>query len=89
MQSEQVLDIAREALKVAVLLAGPMLAFGLLTGVVVSLFQAVTQISESTIAIIPKMLAILLAFLLFAPWMIDVITSFTVQLFESIPQAVR
>lgn len=89
MFSEQVLDITREGLKVAIMLSGPLLFFGLFTGVMVSIFQAVTQISESTLAIVPKMLAILLAFLIFSPWMLDVITNFTTQLFESIPSVIR
>ncbi len=89
MGSEQVLDITREGLKVALLLSGPMLLFGLVTGVVISIFQAVTQISESTLAIVPKMLAILIAFVIFAPWMLDTITHFTTQVFESIPSVIR
>ena len=89
MHAEQVLDITRQALKVAVLLSAPLLLFGLVTGVLINIFQAVTQITETTIAIIPKILAIIFALLLFSPWMIDIITSFTTELFESIPHVVR
>lgn len=89
MQPEQVLDITRQALKVSVLLAGPLLIFGLVIGVVVNVFQAVTQITETTLTVVPKLVAILLALLLFSPWMIDVMTDFTVQMFENIPHVVR
>jgi flagellar biosynthetic protein FliQ len=89
MQAEQVLDIFRQAIKVALMLAGPLLIFGLITGVLINIFQAVTQITESALSVIPKMVAMLLALVLLAPWMTDVITDFTVQLFESIPQAIR
>lgn len=89
MQSEQILDITREALKVAIMLSAPLLVFGLITGLMVSVFQAVTQISEATLAIVPKMLAIILAFLIFSPWMLDVIMNFTTHMFESIPTLVR
>jgi len=89
MNSDQVLDIIREAMKTAILLSAPLLVFGLLVGVMTNVFQAVTQINESTLQIVPKMLAMLLALLLFAPWMIDVITDFTTQLFTSIPGVIR
>ncbi|MCB0406025.1 MAG: flagellar biosynthesis protein FliQ, partial [Bdellovibrionales bacterium] len=89
MQSEQILDITREALKVAIMLSAPLLVFGLVTGLMVSVFQAVTQISEATLAIVPKMLAIILAFLIFSPWMLDILMNFTTHMFESIPTLVR
>jgi flagellar biosynthetic protein FliQ len=89
MHSDQVLDITRQAMKVAVMLAAPLLIFGLVVGVMTNVLQAVTQISETTLQIIPKMLAMLVALLLFSPWMLDVITDFTTQLFESIPHVIR
>ncbi len=89
MQSEQVLDITRQAIKIAVMLSAPLLLFGLVVGVLVNVFQAVTQISETTLQVVPKMAAMLLALVLFAPWMTDIITDFTVQIFESIPHIIR
>lgn len=89
MGTEQVLDISRQALKTAVMLSAPLLAFGLVVGLAVNVFQAVTQITETTLAVVPKLLAMLLALILFAPWMTDLITDFTIQLFESIPQLIR
>ena len=89
MGTEQVLDITRQAMKVAILLSAPVLVFGLVVGLFTNVLQAVTQISESTLQVIPKMLAMLLALFLFSPWMIDVISDFTTQLFEAIPSIVR
>lgn len=89
MHSDQVLDIMHQALKVAVMLAAPVLLFGLVVGVLTNIFQAVTQLSETTLAVVPKMLAMLLALVIFAPWMLDVITDFTTQLFVNIPNVIR
>ena len=89
MNPENVLDITRQALKVSVMLSAPLLLFGLVVGVITNIFQAVTQISETTLQVVPKFAAMLLALVLFSPWMIDVITDFTIQLFESIPNVVR
>ncbi len=89
MQSDQVLDITRQAIKLAVMLSAPLLLFGLVVGVLVNVFQAVTQISETTLQVVPKMAAMLFALVLFAPWMTDILTDFTVQLFESIPHVIR
>lgn len=89
MQNEQVLDIARLALKTVVLLSAPMLVFGLVVGVMTNIFQAVTQITENTLSFVPKLAAMMLALVLFSPWMMDVIIDFTTEVFESIPQWVR
>lgn len=89
MTSENVLDITQQALKVSVLLCSPILVCGLVVGVATNIFQAVTQISETTLQVIPKFAAMLVALVLFSPWMIDLITDFTVQLFENIPNVIR
>lgn len=89
MQTEQILDITRQAMRVAVLLSAPLLLFGLVVGVLMNILQAVTQISETTLAVVPKMAAMLLALIIFSPWMLDVLVDFTTQLFESIPSMIR
>jgi len=89
MQSDQVLELVREAVRVSVLLAAPVLVFGLVVGVITNVFQAVTQISETTLAVVPKFAAMLIALLIFSPWMLDMIMDYTTQLFESIPSIVR
>jgi flagellar biosynthetic protein FliQ len=89
MQTEQILDITRQAMRVAVLLSAPLLLFGLVVGVLMNVLQAVTQITETTLAVVPKMAAMLLALIIFSPWMLDVLIDFTTQLFESIPSMIR
>ena len=89
MQAQMVIDIFREALKIAFFLAGPILFSGLIAGLVINIFQAVTQLTESTLSIIPKLIIMVVVFALLAPWMLDTISDFTVQLMESIPQVVR
>jgi flagellar biosynthetic protein FliQ len=89
MQTEQILDITRQAMRVAVLLAAPLLLFGLVVGVLMNVLQAVTQITETTLAVVPKMAAMLLAMIIFSPWMLDLMIDFTTTLFESIPSMIR
>ncbi len=89
MNTDYVLDIIRDTLKIAIMLSAPILGFGLIIGVLTNIFQAVTQLSETTLAIVPKILAMILAFLLFSPWMIDIMSDFTIQLFENIPNYIR
>jgi flagellar biosynthetic protein FliQ len=83
-----VISIGREALTVTLLIAAPMLIFGLVVGLVISIFQAVTQINEMTLTIVPKILAVALALLIFLPWMISMMTDFTRHMFELIPTLV-
>ncbi|MBU1318124.1 MAG: flagellar biosynthesis protein FliQ [candidate division Zixibacteria bacterium] len=80
-----VLGLGREAIMLTLLVAGPMLAFGLIIGLIISIFQAVTQIHEMTLTFIPKIVAVAFALILFLPWMISIVTDFTTRLFESIP----
>jgi len=81
-------DITNQAIKVALLISAPMLVGALLIGILVSLFQAVTQINEQTLSFIPKILVIVGALVIFAPWMSDTLTTFTKELIISIPQVV-
>lgn len=74
-----------EGLKIAILLAAPMLISGLVVGLIVSMFQAATQINEMTLVFIPKMLVVGLALLVFFPWMLQMIVDFTQNVFANIP----
>lgn len=74
-----------ESMKVAVLIASPILISGLIAGVIVSIFQAATQINEMTLVFIPKMLAVGLALIIFFPWIIRIIVTFTENVFTGIP----
>ena len=88
MGNDYVMDIAGQAFKVSMMLAAPALLSALVIGVLVSLFQAVTQINEQTLSFIPKIVAIAGVMLLAGPWMIDLMTGFTKYLILSIPSVV-
>ncbi len=89
MESEYVVEITNQALKVALMLSAPMLIGALVIGLLVSLFQAVTQINEQTLSFIPKILVIVATLVIFAPWMLETLTSFTREVFLSIPEMVH
>ncbi len=79
-----IIDIAREALYTVILLAMPMLGLALLVGLVISIFQATTQIQEPTLTFIPKILAVIFAIIVFGPWMLNVLMDFTYRIFNNI-----
>ena len=81
-------DITNQAVKIALMISAPMLVGALVMGILVSIFQAVTQINEQTLSFIPKILVIVGALVIFAPWMSDTLTTFTRELIISIPQVV-
>jgi flagellar biosynthetic protein FliQ len=89
MTSEFVTGFFFEAIKLTVLLAAPVLLFGLVAGVLVSMFQAATQINEMTLVFIPKMIAVAVAMLIFFPWMLQLIVTFTENLINNIPFYIR
>jgi len=79
-----VIDIGRKAVQTVLLVAAPMLLSGLIIGLLVSIFQAATQINEQTMTFVPKIVAVLLALLLFGPWIMNIILPFTTGIFEEI-----
>lgn len=80
-----VLDLARNAVFLALLLAAPMLVVALGVGLLVSVLQAVTQIQEQTLSFVPKLVAVAVIFLVALPWMIQLATRYAGDLFRSIP----
>ncbi len=85
MTPETIMSIARHALEVTLLLSMPLLMAALIIGLVVGIFQAATQINESTLSFIPKLVGVALALMVAGPWMLQVITGYTRELFMSIP----
>ncbi|EED30891.1 flagellar biosynthetic protein FliQ [gamma proteobacterium NOR5-3] len=85
MGPETVLAVGKDALWLAVLLAGPLLLSALAVGLLIGIFQAATQIQEMTLSFIPKLLALVVALLVAGPWMIQVVVSFSTRLFREIP----
>ncbi len=89
MTEDLILKLGQETLKVTAMIAGPMLLGSLIIGLMVSVFQAITQINEATLTFIPKMVIVGLVFVIAAPWMMEIIGSFTINLYESIAEYVR
>jgi flagellar biosynthesis protein FliQ len=89
MTPEFVVTFAQEAIKTTILVSMPMLGLGLAVGLIVSIFQAVTQINEMTLTFVPKILIVLLALLFFANWMIEHLMAFTTNTIEQIPYYIR
>lgn len=81
-------EITNQAIKVTLIVASPMLLGALVMGILVSLFQAVTQINEQTLSFIPKIVVIVGAMVIFAPWMSETLTSFTKELILQIPSII-
>ncbi len=85
MTPETVLTIAQQALEMTVMVSAPMLGAALVTGLLVSLFQAATQLNEMTLSFIPKLLVLVLVMMIAGPWMISMLTDYMRRLFTSIP----
>ena len=83
-----VIDLGREALYTVLLIIAPVLGAGLITGLIVAIFQATTQIQEQTLAFIPKIFAVLLSIGIFGPWILNTMLDFVNNLFTLIPQYV-
>ena len=86
MTQEFIISFAMESMKTTLLLSAPMLGFGLVTGLAVSIFQAVTSIQELTLTFIPKILAVFFSLLLFFPWLFQTMLSFTSNIFINTSQ---
>ncbi len=84
MSPEFVTSLGRQAIETILLVAAPMLLAGLGVGLLVSIFQAATQINEQTMTFIPKIVAVFVTLLIFAPWMIKVLLSFTTSVLTRI-----
>ena len=84
MSPEFVIDIARKAIQTTLMISAPMLLSGLIIGLLVSIFQAATQINEQTMTFIPKIVVVFLSLLIFAPWIMHTMIAFTLGIFESL-----
>ena len=89
MTTEFVVGLGREAIEVALMVAGPMLAVGLVVGVAVSLLQALTQVQEMTLSFVPKILSISLVLVVMMPWMAQIMIDYTANLYSSLPELVH
>lgn len=85
MSYAMVVDLCRHAILIGLLIAAPMLLGALVVGLVISVLQAVTQIQEQTLSFVPKLVAVLVIFLVALPWIMQVMVKYTGDLFRSIP----
>jgi flagellar biosynthetic protein FliQ len=89
MTPEFFVDLATRTLHTALLLAAPPLLAGLVVGVIVSIFQAITQMQEQTLVLVPKIVVVALVLLLCLPWMLQILLTFSATIFMHLPEYVR
>ncbi len=89
MTPEFIIDMGNRTIETALFLSAPVLITTLVIGLIVSLFQAVTQINEATLTFLPKILAVAISLVLFFPWMLSLIVGFTTNLLTNIPTYIR
>lgn len=82
------MEIGRQAIETTLLISAPMLLAALAVGLIISIFQAATQINEATLQFVPKLVAIFLVLILFGPWMLQYMVDYIQRLFGSIPQLI-
>lgn len=89
MNEDIILQLGQDALKTMAILSAPLLLSTLVIGLIISIFQALTQINENTLTFVPKMIVIAIVLVLAGPWMMDVMKNYTVNLFENMATMVR
>jgi flagellar biosynthesis protein FliQ len=85
MTPESVMTIGRQAMELTLMVSAPMLLTGLIIGLIVSIFQAATQINEMTLSFIPKLVGMFLVLIITGPWMIGILLDYMTRLYSSIP----
>jgi flagellar biosynthetic protein FliQ len=89
MTEEMVMNIASEAIKTTVFLASPLLIAAMAIGIIVSVLQAITQINESTLTFIPKMVAVIIVLVVMGPWMLETMQQYASGIFGNVAEWVR
>ncbi|OGR02760.1 MAG: EscS/YscS/HrcS family type III secretion system export apparatus protein [Deltaproteobacteria bacterium RIFOXYD12_FULL_50_9] len=89
MTPEQVITLAQNAIVLTLTISAPLLLVGMIVGILISLFQATTQIQEMTLTFVPKIVAILATLLFFASWMMTKMINYTQDLISSLPMLIR
>jgi len=89
MNTELVLNISYETLKIILLISMPMLLAGLIVGILISVLQVMTQIQEMTLTFVPKIIAVFISMMIFGPWMLRKLIHFTIDVISDIPNFIR
>lgn len=82
------MEIGRQAIEVTLMISAPLLVTALVVGLIISIFQAATQLNESTLQFVPKLVAMFVVLLLVGPWMLQYLIDYIQRLFGSIPQLI-
>lgn len=88
MTPDMVIKLAEQSIYTIIIISAPMLLIALAVGLLVSVFQAMTQIQEQTLAFIPKILAVFISLVVFGPWMLTTLLDYTRNLFQSLPRII-
>jgi flagellar biosynthesis protein FliQ len=88
MTSEAVISIAERGIYTVLMISGPLLILALVVGLIVSIFQATTQIQEQTLAFVPKIVAVLVGIIFFGPWMLSYMLSYATEIFSNLTRFV-
>ena len=89
MTDELIMQLGQETLKTAALLSAPILLTALIVGLIISVLQAVTQINEATLTFIPKIIVVAIVIVIAGPWMLDIMSRFTINMIENITDYIR
>lgn len=89
MSEDIVVNLSTLSLQTVAMVSAPMLISALVVGIIVSVFQAITQINEATLTFIPKMVVVAIVIVLAGPWMLDTLTGFTTEMFNNAGELVR
>lgn len=87
MNVDSAVEITRQAIMVSLIVGTPVMLVAMVVGLVISLFQAVTQLQDQTLSFVPKILAMVATVLLLLPWLIGQVVDYTIELWQSIPQS--
>ena len=85
MSQDLIVYFAKEAVYTILLLSAPLLGTSLLVGLLISIFQATTQIQEQTLTFVPKIALVFISLVIFGPWMLNILGAFTINIFQTIP----
>ncbi|ADK85678.1 flagellar biosynthetic protein FliQ [Desulfarculus baarsii DSM 2075] len=89
MNVDFIIGFARQGMEITLLMAAPVLGVGMVVGLLVSIFQSVTQIQEMTLTFVPKILAVMVALLFFGPWMLAKMMNYTESIIQNIPTYIK
>lgn len=89
MDEMQVIELGQQAMFTILIMSAPMLGFGLIVGLIVSIFQTITSIQEQTLAFVPKIVAVFGSVIIFGPWLLSIIINYTNELFNNLAQFIQ